>query len=189
MKSNPATAEHASPTQSETKNERCAKDGSCLLPVCKGERNVSSSVGSSWSGIASCPCVDRFGTRGQQPAEPQAAAKKQIYTCPMHPEIQWSRADKCPICDMKLVMKGARPAVEKGQHDHAGMSMPSNGMGHGHAGMGSMMMGCGCSMCVEMMEMGSTNGTATKAVSPVNRSGRPLYRSYSPRGGTGRCGC
>lgn len=126
----------------------------------------------------------------QRPSTTKPAAPKQIYTCPMHAEIQWTRADKCPICDMKLVAKGAKAqSAETEMHDHGGMSMPSNGMEHGHEGMGSMMMGCGCSMCMEMMGMGGMNGRMSKAVSPVKPSGRPMYRSYSPRGGGGRCGC
>lgn len=28
-----------------------------------------------------------------------------IYTCPMHPEISWSKPDKCPKCGMDLVPK------------------------------------------------------------------------------------
>lgn len=32
-----------------------------------------------------------------------ASNEKQIYTCPMHPEIRESRPGSCPICHMKLV--------------------------------------------------------------------------------------
>ena len=28
-----------------------------------------------------------------------------VYTCPMHPEIAWSKPDKCPKCGMDLVLK------------------------------------------------------------------------------------
>ena len=131
---------------------------------------------------------------GHRSNGPAPAATKQIYTCPMHPEIQWTRPDKCPICEMKLVAKVAKaPSATDEMHDHAGMSMPNDGMQHNHSGMSSMMMGCGCSMCMEMMGMGgmngSMNGSAAKAVAPATRSGRPMYRSYSPRTGTGRCGC
>src|SRR5688572_14880285 len=88
---------------------------------------------------------------GQKPLEPPSSARNPIYTCPMHPQIQWSRPDKCPICDMTLVVKGAKksPVVTDEMPDHSGMSMDHEGVHDGHGGM--PMMGCGCSMCMEMM--------------------------------------
>lgn len=32
-------------------------------------------------------------------------AKKEIYTCPMHPEVQSDKPGKCPKCGMELVKK------------------------------------------------------------------------------------
>lgn len=127
---------------------------------------------------------------GQRPANSKASAKREIYTCPMHPEIQWSRADKCPICDMKLVAKNgqAQPAAQE-THDDAGMPMHSDEMRNGHHTMGPMMMGCGCSMCMEMMGMRGMNGHSGKAVAPARQSSRPTYRTYSPGRSMGRCGC
>jgi hypothetical protein len=38
------------------------------------------------------------------PAHPLQA--KQIYTCPMDPQIQSDKPGRCPICGMNLVLKG-----------------------------------------------------------------------------------
>jgi Cu(I)/Ag(I) efflux system membrane fusion protein len=36
--------------------------------------------------------------------EPPAAGKAaQLWTCPMHPQVQQTKAGKCPICGMDLV--------------------------------------------------------------------------------------
>lgn len=31
--------------------------------------------------------------------------KKQIYTCPMHPEVQQDNSGTCPKCGMSLVLR------------------------------------------------------------------------------------
>lgn len=33
-----------------------------------------------------------------------ATAKSEVYTCPMHPEIQSDKTGDCPKCGMKLVL-------------------------------------------------------------------------------------
>ena len=140
----------------------------------------------------------------QRPADPRPAAKQQLYTCPMHPEIQWSRPDNCPICNMKLVAKRTKaPSRANGMamQDHAGMSMDGHAMDHDHHAMGSMMMG-GCAMCMEMMGMGGTGSMSgmqshrARAPAQSYRATRPVYRCYSgaySRGSSGGpsvgCGC
>ena len=126
----------------------------------------------------------------QPPADPpQGRTTTPPYTCPTHPAIQWSRPDKCPICDMKLVAKRATaPSPADEMHDHAGMSISGEGM-HGHGGMGSKMMGGGCSMCMEMMGMGGMNGHGSKASAAKSRPTRPMYRSSSSGGYSRGCGC
>src|SRR5690606_19831727 len=44
-------------------------------------------------------------------AAPSAVKKAEIYTCPMHPEIQQGKPGKCPKCGMALVKK--KTAVKK----------------------------------------------------------------------------
>ena len=53
-------------------------------------------------GAANPPAV---APPGQEHASPA------IYTCPMHPQVQWPRPAKCPLCDMTLVLRegGPRP--------------------------------------------------------------------------------
>lgn len=69
----------------------------------------------------------------------KAAPKKPLYTCPMHPQIQWTSAVDCPICGMKLKPKAANKPnsddAPKEAGEHAGM-----------AGMDDMMMCCPCCM-------------------------------------------
>ena len=38
-----------------------------------------------------------------------AASPKALYSCPIHPQIRWSKADNCPIRGMKLAL--AKTAV------------------------------------------------------------------------------
>src|SRR3954466_6791588 len=43
--------------------------------------------------------------------EKTAASSEEIYTCPMHPQIQEHHPGDCPICGMKLVKKSATTAT------------------------------------------------------------------------------
>lgn len=45
------------------------------------------------------------GPAGQAPAQPEATAAAQRYTCPMHPQIVRDAPGQCPICGMDLVPK------------------------------------------------------------------------------------
>lgn len=121
-----------------------------------------------------------------KPAGAGPAAQKQLYTCPMHPQIQWTRPDKCPICEMKLVAKGS---AGQAAPEHAGMQMDHQEMHQGHAGMGSTTMGGGCSMCMEMMGMGGMNGGAMQSTAPAGVSAKPMSRSYQARRSSRGCGC
>ncbi len=48
--------------------------------------------------------------------EPEVA-KKEIYTCPMHPQIQQDHPGVCPICNMELILKDVPAAnLEEGVH-------------------------------------------------------------------------
>ena len=37
----------------------------------------------------------------------EAATSGEVWTCPMHPEVQKTEAGKCPKCNMNLVKKPA----------------------------------------------------------------------------------
>jgi len=123
-----------------------------------------------------------------------AAALKQLYTCAMHPQIRWSRADACPLCGMKLVAtKIARPADEaEGDHGrmaphvHGGMDMPGHaGMQMDQGAMGHDMMGC--EMCMQMMSMGGTSHSPAPA---AQKAAPTAQRGYGKGGRGGRgCGC
>lgn len=126
------------------------------------------------------------------PAATKTAAAKTWYTCPMHPQIRWSKPDDCPLCGMKLtpvktatVARNQQGAIDPNEHAHHGMDMPGHaGMEMGHAGMNHGMGGCG--HCMEMMGMnGMMHATppAGAKIAPPASSRRAGYR-------VGRgCGC
>ncbi len=65
--------------------------------------------------------------------EKKEKAAKQLYTCPMHPEIMMDRPGNCPKCGMKLVPMKAKPHEAHESHtahmaheSHPGMSMQSS---------------------------------------------------------------
>lgn len=140
-------------------------------------------------GVTAVTAVSLAADREPSP-QPKAAASEQLYTCPMHPQIRWSRADSCPLCGMKLV--AAKPATPKSQNGaaqggkprvnhetmtmpvHAGMQMDQGGMNHGM---------CGCGMCMEMMQMGNTgrNSSFVTQRAASQRAYRRIVRSG--------CGC
>jgi copper chaperone CopZ len=131
--------------------------------------------------------------------QPRKGASRAIYTCPMHPELRWSRPDDCPLCGMKLeavdteyycpmhpkvVLPGLEPngAIPKCPicdmpMDHRSMGMPMD-----HGSMGPMM--CGCGMCMQMMGMGDMEPSAA----PAAWKATPSRRYRTGRGGRG-CGC
>jgi len=46
-------------------------------------------------------------------AAPQAGAKKQLYRCPMHPDVVSDQPGKCTLCGMTLVPAGAAPGTNQ----------------------------------------------------------------------------
>src|SRR5438046_56578 len=79
-------------------------------------------------------------------AQPEHDDAKQLYTCPMHPEIVRSEPGQCPKCGMTLVpIKEKKPKAEHAPHqmhgEHAmhnanGMAMPEHQHAeHGEHGM------------------------------------------------------
>lgn len=55
-------------------------------------------------------------------AHPQAAARKVIYTCPMHPEIEQDQPGTCPKCGMALEPKTVAVVSEEDDSELRGMS-------------------------------------------------------------------
>ncbi|MBI1900494.1 MAG: hypothetical protein HYS13_05190 [Planctomycetia bacterium] len=133
---------------------------------------------------------------GQSEDQPQTSngkspAAKQLYTCPMHPEIQWPRRDKCPICNMALVPKQARaPAAAEQKSDHDAMLKATDGAAHhDHNGMESMNMPCPCPMCMPGMGMPGQNGHTLKAPAPASGPAPARFWSAPSHAGVRRCGC
>ena len=46
------------------------------------------------------------------PAKKEQTTTKEIYTCPMHPEVQSDKPGKCPKCGMNLEKKKIKVAVK-----------------------------------------------------------------------------
>ena len=115
---------------------------------------------------------------GASPAAP-------LFTCPMHPQVQWTNPVDCPICGMKLKLKTAKADATRrdaASGDDAGMDMNdmSDMSATDQEAMDGMMMCPGCMM--NMKSMPGMRGNAPPA-------------SQKPSGGTmGRmvgmgCGC
>lgn len=51
------------------------------------------------------------------------STKKEIYTCPMHPQIVQDRPGQCPICGMDLVKKSELSEDESSDHDLGGVNV------------------------------------------------------------------
>ena len=54
-------------------------------------------------------------TAHQQGAEAAAVPKKQMFQCPMHPQIIMDHEGDCPICGMKLVAMESEAPKDKGK--------------------------------------------------------------------------
>lgn len=46
-----------------------------------------------------------------------ASQPAEVYTCPMHPEVQSDKPGKCPKCGMKLQKRESPKATDHGQHE------------------------------------------------------------------------
>ncbi len=53
------------------------------------------------------------------------SSNKEVYTCPMHPQIIQDRPGQCPICGMDLVKKGEIDQEEQSAHDLDGADISS----------------------------------------------------------------
>jgi len=59
--------------------------------------------------------TDAVSTTTEIPAD-AATADAVVYTCPMHPEVTGNKGDKCPKCEMDLVMQEGHEHTD-GMHD------------------------------------------------------------------------
>src|SRR5487761_1181493 len=99
----------------------------------------------------------------------QRTAKSPIYTCPMHPQVQWTKPTDCPLCGMKLKLKQTMAEAKKRDRaadEHARMNMGEMSDTPGTdrdemGGMDEMMMCPSCMMNMGGMKM--NGGTAAPA--------------------------
>jgi hypothetical protein len=62
--------------------------------------------------LVACFSVGLAQTQSPGQTSQQATNRvNELYTCPMHPEVQSDKADKCPQCGMKLVRKETSTAA------------------------------------------------------------------------------
>lgn len=126
-------------------------------------------------------------------AERRKAAAPPLYTCPMHPQVQWTKPTDCPICGMKLKLKQAKAGAAKrapaADDEHAGMDMDETGdmpgmdMRDDMGGMDDMMCCPGC-----MSGMGGMSGMKGKQAPAASR--KASGGSMRGRGMAGMgCGC
>jgi hypothetical protein len=55
------------------------------------------------------PAADKAMNEAQAKARAKnKGQKRQLYTCPMHPEVTSDKPGKCPKCHMDLVKKGPK---------------------------------------------------------------------------------
>ena len=62
-----------------------------------------------WVGAVTTGCGRSSTNTAQPPREEQAP---QVYTCPMHPQVQEAKPGKCPICGMALVPAAPAPKTK-----------------------------------------------------------------------------
>lgn len=107
----------------------------------------------------------------------KAAVKSPIYTCSIHPQVQWTKPTDCPVCGMKLKLKQPQGAAIKrapaDSDEHAGMNMDDM------SSMDDMMMCPGC------MSMGDMSGLKGKQ---VPATGQKAAGGKMRMAGMG-CGC
>lgn len=77
-----------------------------LMAACGGSTNPArEAVDASKAAEPATPATPTAPTPATDATPPTAAT--QIYTCPMHPEVQQQGPGTCPKCNMALVPKGS----------------------------------------------------------------------------------
>lgn len=131
-------------------------------------------------------------------ASAKAVASPPLYTCPMHPQVQWTKPTDCPLCGMQLKLKRTQAnAATRGSSvspDHAAMQMDETTseseamndmprMGDAQmGGMDDMMMCPGCMMNMDG-QFGMGRGEQAPAASQKASGG--AMRGMAGMG----CGC
>jgi hypothetical protein len=128
---------------------------------------------------ALCAIVALVGVVGSLAFADEPVAKAltaaPVYTCPMHPQVQWPQAASCPLCGMALKLKTAVQTAPAATGAAEPMTMDHDS--HGAMDMGS---------CPNCMQMPGMSGMVPVAPAAGGKIMAPASMRMS--GGRG-CGC
>ena len=124
-------------------------------------------------------------------AATKSAANPPLYSCPMHPQVQWTDSTDCPICGIKLKLKRPKSVTRGAQSSPEHAEMNSDETVSDSASMDEMsgkdMRGIDDMMCPGcMMQMDGANSPSGNQAPAASR--KATGGGMRDRAGMG-CGC